>query len=467
MLLTEEQDPLSRIRLRLYVYLLLPVVVFAPAVRLEALQIFAAKAKPSASASPAGEAPKPQLMNADTDPALRYPVAVWESSISCGWLDVTRSSISYSVVESSAPVKSHSPSKFASPTGVQYFAAPSAAEGGGEFQVNKSDLSFIGLVKNFLRVGFARRSILLTYFPVDYCGSLGNKPRVLMEMAQRPPAPAANAAILSAIRNFDGALAEVRPLTAPALDVSIHAEPASVEKGRSVTLIWNSSNATSLDLEPGIGHVAASGGISVTPRDSTTYTLSATGPSGVKTATADVTVTQPAPAAAPTLVLIEPSAAEGQTVEVSQSPLTVRGVVMDALGIPVVTVNGVPASMRPTSAQAAQFTSDPINLQPGVNQFEVVATNSAHSQAKISFVAHLAAASPQAPPAAAGNSKGLSKAEILSLLGGDVPSSRVTELVKERGIKFAPTPDDLKDIRAAGGGDDLVDAITQASSTGH
>jgi hypothetical protein len=58
----------------------------------------------------------------------------------------------------------------------------------------------------------------------------------------------------------------------------------------------------------------------------------------------------------------------------------------------------------------------------------------------------------------------LGKAEILSLLKGDVPSDRVTELVKERGIKFAPTPDDLKDIRSAGGSNELVDAISQATA---
>ena len=164
----------------------------------------------------------------------------------------------------------------------------------------------------------------------------------------------------------------------------------------------------------------------------------------------------------PTIVLTEPSAGEGQTVEVTSSPLIIRGVVMDASGIPVVTVNGKSVTMRPTSAQAAQFTSDPLALQPGENRFEVSAINSAHGQAKVAFVAHLTPSSPKAPPAEPTNSKGLGKAEILSLLQGDVPSARVAELVKERGIKFVPTPDDLKEIRGAGGGDDLIDAINQA-----
>jgi peptidoglycan-associated lipoprotein len=50
-----------------------------------------------------------------------------------------------------------------------------------------------------------------------------------------------------------------------------------------------------LDLEPGVGKVQASGSSSVTPQDSTTYTLSATGPGGTQSATARVTVTIPPP----------------------------------------------------------------------------------------------------------------------------------------------------------------------------
>jgi hypothetical protein len=202
--------------------------------------------------------------------------------------------------------------------------------------------------------------------------------------------------------------------------------------------------------------------MSLLPQDSTNYTLTAIGPAGAKAASVYVTVTAPAPAAVPTLVLTEPSAAEGETVEVASSPLVIRGVVMDASGMPVVTVNGGSVTMRPTSAQAAQFRSDPIDLQPGENKFEVVAVNSAHGHAKVTFIARLSSSPPKAQPTETSNSRGLGKAEILSLLKGDVPSERIAALVKERGIKFVPTPDDLKDIRGAGGGDDLIDAINQA-----
>jgi peptidoglycan-associated lipoprotein len=68
-----------------------------------------------------------------------------------------------------------------------------------------------------------------------------------------------------------------------------------VERGQSVTLSWSSDNATELGIAPGVGTVQATGSKSVSPRDSTTYTLTAKGPGGSVTATARVTVTVPPP----------------------------------------------------------------------------------------------------------------------------------------------------------------------------
>jgi peptidoglycan-associated lipoprotein len=72
---------------------------------------------------------------------------------------------------------------------------------------------------------------------------------------------------------------------------SLTAEPATIEQGKSVTLTWSSNNATALDLEPTLGKQEARGSITATPVESTTYTLSVTGPSGSGTCTARVTVT--------------------------------------------------------------------------------------------------------------------------------------------------------------------------------
>jgi Flp pilus assembly protein TadD len=55
--------------------------------------------------------------------------------------------------------------------------------------------------------------------------------------------------------------------------------------------------------------------------------------------------------------------------------------------------------------------------------------------------------------------KELSQKQILELLSGDVPSSRVAMLVGERGIDFKPTSDYLKTLESAGAESDLLDAL--------
>jgi hypothetical protein len=176
----------------------------------------------------------------------------------------------------------------------------------------------------------------------------------------------------------------------------------------------------------------------------------------------------PPAGAAPTIVLIDPSVTDsGETVDVTNSTLTIRGVVTDPSGIPAVTINGNPSGLHPKGPQAAAFMSDPIQLNPGENAFEIVATDAAHAQARITFVARYTPSvvvPVRTTPRSNSNSngKGLTKAEIISLLQGGVPSARVTDIVGQRGIAFVPTPDDLKEIRAAGGGDDLANGLTKA-----
>ena len=77
--------------------------------------------------------------------------------------------------------------------------------------------------------------------------------------------------------------------------VTLAADRASIERGQSVYLRWTSLNASDVDIEPGVGKVALSGSTSVSPRESTTYTLTAIGPGGIKTATYYVGVTTPPP----------------------------------------------------------------------------------------------------------------------------------------------------------------------------
>jgi peptidoglycan-associated lipoprotein len=72
--------------------------------------------------------------------------------------------------------------------------------------------------------------------------------------------------------------------------ISLIASPTAIEMGKSTTLSWESSNATSVTIDNGIGTVEASGGRTISPRASTTYKATATGQIG-NPATAEVRVT--------------------------------------------------------------------------------------------------------------------------------------------------------------------------------
>jgi hypothetical protein len=165
-----------------------------------------------------------------------------------------------------------------------------------------------------------------------------------------------------------------------------------------------------------------------------------------------------APPPPPTIVVSSPEGVTGsQTLEWNQSTMVIRGVAMDNTGIPVVQVNGSPANMRPQNAQAAEFWSDPLQLQAGSNRIQIVAANTAQEKTELDLTIQYQ------PRSVAVNPKALSREEIVSLLQGGVPPTRVLELVKERGIRFSPSADDLSAIREAGGTDDLMDAVKQAA----
>ena len=81
--------------------------------------------------------------------------------------------------------------------------------------------------------------------------------------------------------------------------VTLQASSTFIQKGESVTLNWSSTNATELNLAPGMGRVSPEGSTSLTPSESTTYTITATGPGGSADASVRITVAAAAPAPAP------------------------------------------------------------------------------------------------------------------------------------------------------------------------
>jgi peptidoglycan-associated lipoprotein len=83
------------------------------------------------------------------------------------------------------------------------------------------------------------------------------------------------------------------PATRPT--VSLQANPTSISKGDSTTLSWTSTDATQLTIAPDVGAVTAQGSTKVTPSDSTTYTITASGPGGSADSSARITVSAPPP----------------------------------------------------------------------------------------------------------------------------------------------------------------------------
>jgi hypothetical protein len=73
--------------------------------------------------------------------------------------------------------------------------------------------------------------------------------------------------------------------------VAFTATPATIEAGQSTTLMWNVTNSTSVQIDPGAGSgLAAAGTISLSPLTTTTYKLTAGNSSGNSEAYVTVSV---------------------------------------------------------------------------------------------------------------------------------------------------------------------------------
>jgi peptidoglycan-associated lipoprotein len=73
------------------------------------------------------------------------------------------------------------------------------------------------------------------------------------------------------------------------------AEPATIERGQSAVLRWSVTGSNNVVISNGLGTVEASGTRRITPPQTTSYVLTASGTTGDASATATVTVTGPAP----------------------------------------------------------------------------------------------------------------------------------------------------------------------------
>jgi hypothetical protein len=92
------------------------------------------------------------------------------------------------------------------------------------------------------------------------------------------------------------------PITAQQLGqptISASANPASIVSGQSAMLTWSTANATAVFVNNGIGNVALSGSLTVSPAQTTIYDFTATANGRSAMASVTVTVSSPGPTPSP------------------------------------------------------------------------------------------------------------------------------------------------------------------------
>ena len=85
------------------------------------------------------------------------------------------------------------------------------------------------------------------------------------------------------------------PKPNPPTVVAFMVEPKSIQRGESAKLNWRVTDATRVEIDHGIGSVAAAGERRVSPDEATTYRLIATGPGGEAGASTTLDVMLPPP----------------------------------------------------------------------------------------------------------------------------------------------------------------------------
>jgi YVTN family beta-propeller protein len=144
--------------------------------------------------------------------------------------------------------------------------------------------------------------------------------------------------------------------------VSLSAQPETIYAGQSSTLTWTSSDAEHVSIDSGIGEVDPNGSMAVSPTQTTTYTITATGPGGTITDSATVTVNSII-----SLNIVSPV----NNAQINRPDIMVRGTVTNAYGYETgVTVNGMPAVVY-----GNQFVVNHVPLLPGANSITVHAVD--------------------------------------------------------------------------------------------
>ena len=96
---------------------------------------------------------------------------------------------------------------------------------------------------------------------------------------------------LSLMEIHAGDFVEVQPPTPPRADITV--VPARITRGELATLSWTTASANQIEITPGVGAVKRRGTQTITPTQSTTFRITASGPGGSAEDSASITVVEP------------------------------------------------------------------------------------------------------------------------------------------------------------------------------
>jgi hypothetical protein len=147
---------------------------------------------------------------------------------------------------------------------------------------------------------------------------------------------------------FDNASLRALPASA-----EFNAGPTMIAPGEAVTLVWATASTPNVSIAPGVGSVARTGSVVVHPTETTTYTLTASGPIGTVTKQIKITVVPPPTA---TFSVAPTSISAGESATLSWTTTDAADISIDN-GVGSVAASGA-ISVLPTATTTYTLTAN-------------------------------------------------------------------------------------------------------------
>jgi OOP family OmpA-OmpF porin len=188
--------------------------------------------------------------------------------------------------------------------------------------------------KYFLNDNFALRAdarqIVIYRDPVNYNYEYTLGASFLFGSTKATPAPVEPVSTPQAVEPVATAPAIAPTTTTNPPACNLNVSPASITKGNTATLNWTSTNTSECSIIPDIGAVKTNGSMTVSPSESTNYTLTCSGTGGsTATSLASLSVSQP------TIAVVSPPAdsdMDGVPDSIDKCPKTPAGGKVDNSG---------------------------------------------------------------------------------------------------------------------------------------